>query len=488
MPDYHPKKSFSPLHYILLSGLAFAFVIGFFKTLSVLNQHWLTFDGNLAHGWIIALLSLYLQYQQLKTTNTVKAPSIVGTVALAAISFIWFLSALANIDLLQQISLLGVLFAIYWSLFGLITAIKLIPAISIMIFAIPIWGYFSPVLVDLASYIVTYWIELTAIPALIQGNSFFLPSGQVDIAGGCSGVRYLNVAMALALYIGLSGLFTLKRRALLLLAAIILALLMNWLRIFILILIAYYSEMTHPLISDHENFGWLLFILVIIPLILLGRKQYEKPPQERQNDTKPIHPFTISLTVIALSLGPILFHFKAKPAIPVIPKLTWEGSNLLVTPTPTRFNLTINNANQYQSFLAQYQDKNIGIDLIKNWQNSPEDNLIPYNYSLFSDAWIQKDKQTLELNNGISTTLLTLEKKPYGEHVLLMYWFYVGQYQTHHYKYAKIMQLAAKVQNQNLFTAIGLTLKCESQDCQDEKNALVLMAQEIPTNQIHSYQ
>lgn len=488
MPDYHPKKSFSPLHYILFSGLAVAFIIGFFKTLSVLNQHWLTFDGNLAHGWIIALLSLYLQYQQLKTTNTVKAPSIVGTVALAVTSSIWFLSALANIDLLQQISLLSILLTTYWSLFGLVTAIKLIPAISVMIFAIPIWGYLTQTLVDLASYIVSHWIELTAIPALIQGNSFFLPSGQVDIAGGCSGVRYLNVAMALALYIGLSGAFTIKRRVLLLLAAIILALLMNWLRIFTLILIAYYSEMTHPLINDHENFGWLLFILVIIPLILLGRAQYEKPQQKQQNDRKPPHPVTILLTSAALLLGPTLYYLKAEPAIPVVKKLTWEKSDLLITPTQKRFSLTINNANQYQSFLAQYQDKNIGIDLIKNWQSSVEDNLIPYNYRLFSDAWIQKDKQTFELNNGISTTLLTLEQKPYGEHALLMYWFYVGQYQTHNYKYAKIMQLAAKVQNQNLFTAIGLTLKCASQDCQDEKNVLVLMAQEIPTNQIHPYQ
>lgn len=488
MPDYNSNKSPTPLNYILLTGLALAFILGFIKTLSVLNQHWLTFDGNLAHGWVIALLSIYLQYHQLKTPNTIKAPSLVGTAALAAVSFIWFLSALANIDLLQQLSLLAILFAIYWSLFGLVTAVKLIPAISIMIFAIPIWGYLTPSLVDLASYIVTHWIELTAIPALIQGNSFFLPSGQVDIAGGCSGVRYLNVAMALALYIGLSGVFTIKRRVFLLVLAIALALLMNWLRIFILILIAYYSEMTHPLISDHENFGWLLFILVIIPLILLGRKQYEKPLPEQQSTHNLTHPVTIVLTSAALLLGPILFHLKAEPTIPVVKKPTWEQSDLLITATQNRFNLTINNANQYQAFLARYQGKSIGIDLIQSWQSSPEDNLIPYNYNLFSDAWTQKNKQVVGLNNGVSATLLTLERKPYGEHALLMYWFYVGQYQTHNYKYAKIMQLGAKIQNQNLFTAVGLTLTCEAQDCQNEKNTLVLMAQKIPTKQIHPYQ
>lgn len=488
MSDYNPNKSPTSLNYILLTGLALTFIIGFIKTLSVLNQHWLTFDGNLAHGWVIALLSFYLQYHQLKTPNTIKTPSVVGAAALAVVSFIWFLSALANIDLLQQLSLLSILFAIYWSLFGLTTAIKLIPAISMMIFAIPIWGYLTPSLVDLASYLVTHWIELTAIPALIQGNSFFLPSGQVDIAGGCSGVRYLNVAMALALYIGLSGVFTIKRRASLLLAAIILALLMNWLRIFILILIAYYSEMTHPLINDHENFGWLLFIFVIIPLILLGRKQYEKPLQEQQSTHKLIHPTSILLTSAALLLGPILFHLKAEPATPIVKTISWDKSDLLITPTQNRFNLTINNANQYQSFLAQYTNKNVGIDLIKNWQNSPEDDLIPYNYSLFSEVWTQKNKQIIELNNGVSATLLTLERKPYGEHTLLMYWFYIGQYQTHNYKYAKIMQLGAKIQNQNLFTAVGLTLTCEAQGCLDEKNMLVLMAQRIPTDQIHPYQ
>ena len=488
MPDHRTKDSLGPLHYLLFTGLALAFIAGFIKTLSVLNQHWLTFDGNLAHGWVIALLSLYLQYQQLKTANTVKTPSILGTVALGITSCVWFLGAVTNIDLLQQVALLGILFTTYWSLFGLLTAITLIPAISIMIFAIPVWGYLTQTLVDLASYIVSHWVELSAIPALIQGNSFFLPSGQVDIAGGCSGVRYLNVAMALALYIGLSGAFTVTRRASLLIAAIVLALLMNWLRIFILILIAYYSEMTHPLINDHENFGWLLFILVIIPLILLGRRQYEKPIQQQQSSHKPIHPAAIVLTSVALLLGPTLFHLKTAPSAPIIKELVWEQSDLLITPTQNRFNLTINNANQHQSFLAQYQDKTVGIDLIKHWQQSPEDNLIPYNYSLFSDAWIQKGKEVLELNNGTSATLLTLERKPYGENTLLMYWFHVGQYQTHHYKYAKVMQLGAKLQNQNLFTAVGLTLKCESKGCLDEKNTLILMAQKVPTGQLHSYQ
>src|SRR5690606_8194014 len=40
-----------------------------------------------------------------------------------------------------------------------------------------------------------------------------------------------------------------------------------WIRIFILILVGYHTEMESSLMEDHETFGWIVFALICFPAI-----------------------------------------------------------------------------------------------------------------------------------------------------------------------------------------------------------------------------
>jgi EpsI family protein len=111
------------------------------------------------------------------------------------------------------------------------------------------------------------------IPAFIQGNSVHLPAGTFSIDGGCSGLHYVIIASAVSVLYGALFLKSVLSRILLLSLAIGLALLTNWIRVFTVIYAGHLTDMQHFLVvRDHYYFGWVLFIVAMVPFMLLARK------------------------------------------------------------------------------------------------------------------------------------------------------------------------------------------------------------------------
>ena len=97
--------------------------------------------------------------------------------------------------------------------------------------------------------------------AIVILNSIFIPFGQIVIADGCSGLRYFEIALALAYIIALLNNYSERKLLPALIIAAALGLLANWIRIFILVLIGYESKMESSLMANHEYFGWFVFLL-----------------------------------------------------------------------------------------------------------------------------------------------------------------------------------------------------------------------------------
>lgn len=471
--------------YYQLVILFIIFLSAFHHSLATLYQRWLRMDESQSHGLFVIAISFYLQYKRLRTLSPAQhKPSVLGIIFLSLSTLCWYVTTIVNIDILQQFLLVAIVFFIYWSTIGARSALAISPAIAYLIFAIPIWDYLSPSLVDIASYIVSSWIEVSQIPALIEGNSFFLPYGQIEIAGGCSGIRYLTIALVLAFYITLTTPLTTTRKIILILAAIGLGIFINWLRIFLIILVAYFSNMQSQIITDHEMLGWVLFIIVIFPLILMAKPNTPDtnigdPSLDHEPTLDRPSPFWILLTVLAILIGPALVTIKPAIAAPNLKPIQWEKLNQAkITREKQGFMLTIDGTSTpNEAYLAATPDKQIGIDFIKNWQLSQSDNLIPYIYELFnSKIWSTKKEEQVTIKNNFNAHLTILEKKPYGQRTIVLHWFHIGQYATSNYKTAKLLQLPAMLQGQNLFMAIALSLNCNNQDCTEEQKALTELA------------
>jgi EpsI family protein len=127
-----------------------------------------------------------------------------------------------------------------------------------------------------------FWLTRTAgVPALRQDNLIVLPAGSLSIEEACSGLRYLLAALTLGVlyaYLNYQGTGT---RLLVVVIAAVAAIVSNITRVFIVVYLAYISDMQHPWVSDHLALGWWLFGAVMLLLMVvdsvLARRKVSRP-------------------------------------------------------------------------------------------------------------------------------------------------------------------------------------------------------------------
>ena len=116
-----------------------------------------------------------------------------------------------------------------------------------------------------------------AIPALIDGYRIVLPSGTLVVADGCAGLNYLLVSLVIGSYFAYISYSRWRYRLLVCLLAVLTALIGNWVRVFALVLIGYYSEMESSLVYNHGFFGWVVFAVFIILYFFLVVRFLKEP-------------------------------------------------------------------------------------------------------------------------------------------------------------------------------------------------------------------
>tara|TARA_R110002096_G_scaffold3405_3_gene16826 strand:- start:1164 stop:2552 length:1389 start_codon:yes stop_codon:yes gene_type:complete len=229
-------------------------------------------DGTYSHSYLIPLIILYL-YHNLGRIGLLQFSLKLDITKLLLLIFsclFLFLTATAQLStgywlaiLLVSLASINLLFRFNWYI--------LFPA-ALLIFIFPIWGALVPLLQDIAIKAVTFIMGFTAIPIYVEKEFITIPAGVFEIAGGCSGLRYLIVSLAISSLFIFLYIKNIKRACLFLTVAIVGALITNWIRITALIMIGDYTDMQSSLMTDHNAFGWYLYLPFMLLLFIWGNK------------------------------------------------------------------------------------------------------------------------------------------------------------------------------------------------------------------------
>jgi exosortase len=225
-------------------------------------------DGAYSHAFLIPFVCLYLLWDAASNRrievrhNTKYLLTAICLAALMAMSYI------AQIAPLYRFIFPATLVAFTAALFRP-SIPALLPAVMLYFIA-PIWGILTSPLQWISIKAVSFIMSLTTVPSFVENTKVHIPSGTFEIAGGCSGLRYLIVSCAIGVIYCHLNLRTLRSCFWFMGTAIAGALLVNWLRIFSLILIGHYSEMQSPIVGDHNMFGWYLYAPFLVLLFLIG--------------------------------------------------------------------------------------------------------------------------------------------------------------------------------------------------------------------------
>ena len=240
--------------YLVVTAIA---VLVFYPTWIRLAQAWLEFEQVLAHGLATALIFiglLLIHPPKSATNNTQLKPyHLIGAILLVVTALTWALLELVRIDTLAFLMLPAGVIATAWALLGLARTLSFLPYVLLLSLSLPVWADMVPALVDLASIVVGTWVSWFGMTALIEGNSITLPYGRLLIADGCSGIRYFAISILLAMMISILNDYRWRDWLITLMIAMVIGLFANWVRITILVVVAYETDMQSDMLADHET-------------------------------------------------------------------------------------------------------------------------------------------------------------------------------------------------------------------------------------------
>lgn len=474
--------------YSALIALLLATFVLLWPTVSTLIEEWEdTNNLTYTHGYLIALVSAWLLWRARPLAENVSVrPEPRMLVPIAALSFAWLLGYRAGLEIAHQLLLPMLGWCVVFAVFGWQVARRCAFAFGYLYFAVPIWSLGNEALQSLTVVIVRGLLTLTGIPAYVTGNFVHIPSGVFEIAGGCSGLHFFIVALAIGFLYGEIHKDTWRVRLLTILFSMALALITNWIRVFTLIVLGHATQMQHYLVSvEHYKFGWVLFAAAMLIFFFVTRylptaaesSDSQAPANELDTPRVPVPVLVAALAV--LSIGPVWLALAPQAKQQSMQSDTfvavdgWQGP---IQTSATDWVPVYDRADsktmvEYQKaslraqvFVATYLEQHQGKELIG------------YDSSMIGSNVSMTDLQRLE-SDGLNLNVQHVTTRD-GRRALIVYYYEIGRTQTASGRAAQLLYGWQSLFHVPASKAVGAYAVCTS-ECEAEQLELMSLLTKI---------
>lgn len=296
----------------LLLALIGWILFWYWGTMSAMLEIWARSD-TYAHAFIVPPIVLWLIWRKRDELLTIQ-PTASGWLALplAVATFAWLLGELTAVNALTQFALVVTLILSIMSLLGLRISRLIAFPLAFLLFSVPIGDFMMPKLMDWTAAFTVTALRATGIPVYQEGNQFVIPSGNWSVVEACSGIRYIIASVTVGTLFAYLNFVTLRRRLIFILVSILVPLVANWLRAYMIVMLGHLSGNKLAAGVDHLIYGWLFFGVVIMAMFMIGARWAEPPTAPHQAIfTSPYTAKTgwLASLIIALlaAAGPLAF-------------------------------------------------------------------------------------------------------------------------------------------------------------------------------------
>ena len=188
----------------------------------------------------------------------------------------WLLGDAAGVALARHAGLVMMLQGAVATLLGPNVLRGLMFPLFYSFFLIPFGEEFVPALQTLTAKMCMWLLDLSGIPAHIEGIYISTPTALFRVAEACSGVKFLVAMVALGALVANLCFKSWGRRIAFMVACVVIPILANGLRAFGTIYIAHHGNVDFAASFDHVFYGWIFFGLVIALVLAAGWPFFDK--------------------------------------------------------------------------------------------------------------------------------------------------------------------------------------------------------------------
>ncbi|MES2018667.1 MAG: exosortase A [Pseudomonadota bacterium] len=257
----------------LLLTLALAFLTPlafYFVTARSIVAVWNSSE-TFAHGYIIVPISAWLIWRRRHNFAALPpGPCWPALGLLLLVGAAWMLARMGEVQVVMQYALVAMFPVIALAILGRKLAGSLAFPLLFLLFAVPFGEIFIAPLIDFTANFTIWAVQATGIPVLRNGTRFELPTGSWSVVEACSGVRYLISSVTIGCLYAYLTYRSLLRRAVFIGMAIVVPVIANGLRAYMIVMIGHTSNMELATGVDHLIYGWIFFGLVMFLMFWVG--------------------------------------------------------------------------------------------------------------------------------------------------------------------------------------------------------------------------
>lgn len=229
-----------------------------------------------AHGWVVPPIALWLVWrarQRLALTTPRPVPWLLLPIVVAGAA--WLMGALVSINALTQFMATALLVLSVPAVLGWQAARVIAFPLLFLFFMVPIGEFLLPVLMEATADFTVAALQLSGVPVYREGLQFVIPTGNWSVVEACSGVRYLIASFMVGSLFAYLNYRSTKRRLLFVGVSILVPILANWVRAYMIVMLGHLSNNRIATGVDHLVYGWVFFGIVIGLMFFIGARWSE---------------------------------------------------------------------------------------------------------------------------------------------------------------------------------------------------------------------
>ncbi|WP_020408142.1 EpsI domain-containing exosortase [Hahella ganghwensis] len=486
-------KSNKPL-VLLIIILSLAWYLAFQTGIDTAAFIWLN-NEIFNHCAFVIPFAIYLIYRKREDLVLTKpVPTYSVFTFLLLISLVYLFGKAGDINVLMHLAAFSFIpFAIFLCI-GLRSALAIFYPLFFFVFAIPVGEQLIPTLQDIAAKWSVVLLNYSSVPVFRNGLYIDIPQGRFLVAEACSGISFTIVSVVIGSLLAHLNYTKLWKKSLFILISFLVPIAANILRVYGIIIIAFYSDMEYAVGADHLIYGWFFFSIVIFLLILMGEIGREPESAfKRQALMKKSQGIDYSANwnietfkKPALLIGSLLAIQVAVANFWIDAERTESSSSIqldfiqdtkVVNP---KWHPVFEGATQTLHTRQPYQDENCDVYLAWYGTGSKGELVSYLNREFDIEKWSLIHQETISFGpNSVQGTLMMITS-PEGEKRIILSWYQLADFQSSSKTLIKLRQTA-----ELLFTGkqegafIALSVKADDNEYQNRQEQLISAAESL---------
>jgi exosortase A len=290
------EVSFAPAWRHALPALAMTLaviVIAYGSTAFAMVDTWYR-SATFTHGFVVVPIAAWLVWRRRAELAAIEPrPAPIVLPLFAALGILWLAGEFAAVNVLSQFAFVGMLVLAVIAILGLDIARTIAYPLGFLFFAVPFGDFLLPALMDRTADFTVAALRLTGVPVYREGLLIVLPTGRWSVVEACSGVRYLIASLMIGTLFAYISYRTIRRRLAFVVVSIIVPIVANWIRAYLIVLLGHLSNNRLAVGVDHLIYGWIFFGFVMLMMFSIGAR-WREPAEDSRGAAGFVQPFAAS--------------------------------------------------------------------------------------------------------------------------------------------------------------------------------------------------